>query len=194
MRFFPQDADRFSKLAAGFQSLVLAFGLIIAGVLGVSVLHSWERARAELEEIKRRLHHTELDLTVDARQEVAVSGRYIGIQVTVANKGNNAVRLRFDQKPPIRVSQVLYDSERDGPPNSFGPEIDAQLYADFQPDTIVLDKDMLPTEIYRFNAMLHVRGPGVYFVLFETAVDLLDLRGVGRSKGRWLSSTYVIVR
>src|ERR1019366_9741420 len=89
MRFFPQDADRFSKLAAGFQSLVLAFGLIIAGVLGVSVLHSWERARAELEEIKRRLHHTELDLTVDARQEVAVSGRYIGIQVTVANKGNN---------------------------------------------------------------------------------------------------------
>jgi len=196
MRLLPQNADEFQKITAAFQSLVLAVGLIITGVWGGSAFYNSERAKAELEQIQKTIHRTGLDVTVDAKQEALdpESGRYLGIKVTVENKGNNAVRLGFDQKPPLRVSRVRFDLDHDGPPTSFGPQIGAQVYADLQPDNVVLDKDLLPSEIYQYSTLVHVREPGVYFVLFEAAVGVLEPRGISQAKGQWLASTYTIVQ
>jgi hypothetical protein len=68
----PQDADRFQKVASGFQSVIVALGLILGGLYAASTflaLRSLERSKAELQDLERKLHHTELDLRVDATQE-----------------------------------------------------------------------------------------------------------------------------
>jgi hypothetical protein len=195
----PQDADRFQKVAAGFQSVVVAFGLILGGLYAASTfvaLRSLERSKAELQDLERKLHHTELDLRVDATQEsdVEQAGHYIRITVSVENKGNNAVKLMFADKPPIRAALVSFATDIDGPAKAFGPEIQARFFAGPSADEILLEQDILPTENYRYNALLRVREPGIYFVVFEALVSMIDAVGTVHSGERWLASTYVTVR
>jgi hypothetical protein len=197
-RLTPKDPDRFQKTTAGFQSLTLAIGLVVAGVYTGTTFWALglrERARAELEDLNRRLQHTVLDLRVEGKQETAANenAKYLHIIVHAENKGNKAIVLDLTPTPPLTVARLAFGDE--GGPQAFGPPIHASFFIAPQLDRTIQHQVIQPTETYEYNAIVRLREAGVYLIVFDALVT---------SRGReeqadapishWVASTYAVVR
>ena len=107
-----RDPDRFQKIAAGIQSLLVSIALLVGGGWTLYAFTSQlqiENSRAQLAKLKRELSESprlELDLTVSSLSVSRSSKhRYFECRLTVKNVGTKSTVMKFSEKS-IVLSQV----------------------------------------------------------------------------------------
>ncbi|MFZ3018462.1 MAG: hypothetical protein WA056_08415 [Gallionella sp.] len=106
------DPDRFQKISAGIQSLLVSIALLIGGGWTLYVFNSQlqvENARAQLNKLKRELEESprlELDISVHPMSPNKRAGsRYFDCRLLAKNVGTKSTILRFADKA-IRLHRV----------------------------------------------------------------------------------------
>jgi hypothetical protein len=113
----PIDADRFKKLAAGWQSIVFAVGLPLGGIWTFYAFNSQlqvQNAHAQLQVLERQLaSRPRVGVHVSATQlEPTKEYRYpILGTVEIRNTGSKDYQIELSKVPPISVYAVSFDGE-----------------------------------------------------------------------------------
>src|SRR5258708_7126760 len=111
------DPDRFQKVAAGIQSLLISAALLIGGAWTLYVFNSQlqiENSRAQLTKLNRELEaysRLELEIVVQPMTSTkAATSRYFECRLVVRNVGARSTSLAFDDKP-VRLYRVDIDNQ-----------------------------------------------------------------------------------
>jgi hypothetical protein len=108
------DPDRFAKIAAGLQSLVIAGAFVVGGIWTLYSFNSQlqvENARGQLQKVQRELAQepkVELSATITQVKVLGAKRLHLIGQITVQNVGNAITALNLEDRP-IKIYRVSID-------------------------------------------------------------------------------------
>ncbi len=108
------DPDRFAKIAAGLQSLVIAGAFVVGGIWTLYSFNSQlqvENARGQLQKVQRELAQepkVELSATITQVKVLGEKRLHLIGQITVQNVGNAITALNLEDRP-IKIFRVNID-------------------------------------------------------------------------------------
>jgi hypothetical protein len=108
------DPDRFAKIAAGLQSLVIAGAFVVGGIWTLYSFNSQlqvENARGQLQKVQRELaQEPKVELSASVTQVKLTGEKRLHLigQITVQNVGNAITALNLEDKP-IKIFRVNVD-------------------------------------------------------------------------------------
>jgi hypothetical protein len=105
------DPERFAKIAAGVQSLVIAGAFVVGGIWTLYSFNSQlqvENARGQLQKVQRELsQEPKVELSASVTQVKVLGAKRLHLigQITVQNVGNAITALNLEDKP-IKIYRV----------------------------------------------------------------------------------------
>ncbi len=150
------------------QNIVFLIAAITAGAWGIFVYQVFDergRARAELEEINRRINiKAVVEVRIDASQEKVPGSedRFINAIVTVTNKGNRNAYVAFDEDP-LTITYVNSDGTLDMKAS--------RKYRPLWSKRRMLGLVVRVRETQRLAFFVKVDNPGVYLLEFDIKAD-----------------------
>ena len=189
---------KFSNVAAGVQSMIVSFGLVLGGawtILTFNSLGTLKKERAELEKIQRELRESAvLKINVNASVNKVCSSKnvYIEMLAEIENLGNKITTLEFN-RPPFTVSKLIEKGDQlfDTGEVIHVPILDAVM----QTTGVCL----YPNDKAEYVSMCELEESGAYLVQFSAEVheeDIAYASGQGAKLDEhniWIGSKIVCV-
>ena len=202
--WFTNDV-KFHNYASGFQSLAVAFGVLIGGVWTFFVFNATlhvQNAKAQLEKINRELQEqAKLEVTVDVEHIEKNEGLwYVVGEVQIANRGNRGTYLQVTDRTltlsraklsPLQGTVLLEETRPIlmyiAPPVEEG-KMGMALGRHFS----------LPGRTVRYPFAVPVANVGLYLIQFQATVAEEDLVGLPQVRGdtrpaAWIAGKYLWV-
>jgi hypothetical protein len=159
--------ERFQKVSAGIQSLVVAIAVIIGGIWTYHTfgaeLHV-ENAQAQLDQFQRALArepHLVLEIDVDPPSHIGTR-RFILGRLKLTNSGTGAITVRVGSGA-IRLSEVALGVL----PVQFTELVGTSLYYEPKNELVAFSVD--PNSEKSAAFAFEVKNPGVYFLSFSSS-------------------------
>ena len=166
--FTIRDPDKFQKIAAGFQSWILAIAVLVGGGWTLFTFNSLlqiENSQAQLIKLTREIEETRrpelnLDVTPLATQD-STKRHFFEARIQLKNVGNKSTVLEFT-KPPITIYRVRFSL--DGQPMlSRMRSLNIPINESSGLRCWIADSGTLK----HLNVVFYVDEAGIYLVRFE---------------------------
>jgi hypothetical protein len=176
-----RDPERFSKIWAGVQSIVLSSAVVVGGIWSLYTFISLNligKARADLErsqEETKQLHDRQpvLITTMSFVQERAAFGGYdVAISVLIENKGSRNTQIGWTKATPLAIVAANGDSNKHFVSSSVITAKPLSLGSQ-PPDQY----QILSGGSARLPFLVHVPRPALYYVEFQAEVRVADVSG-----------------
>jgi hypothetical protein len=184
--------------SARLRDYITAIAVLITGCWALyhfRVVEERLKADLEIQHLRMQVGRRGLQLKLEAHQQPSVGNRQhlIQIVVTIENKGEIPLLLRFADNSSLSVSLVNFD-DADGLIGLGTPEHPRIVVGPHADDTLVRDV-IHPTETARYTAIAAVPNSGVYLATFDAAVQAAEQSETrGGESNNWLVSDYVWVQ
>ncbi|SEF13984.1 hypothetical protein SAMN02787142_8156 [Burkholderia sp. WP9] len=191
MAKLPGDAERFSKLAAGFQSIILSIAVVVGGAWTIYTF--WSLNQAQLAQLQAQLQKLDfeqrqavrpvlqvaieaslLDATVDDYFSNTLEPKrqlFIQAKVSIANAGNLPTIIDLE-KNSLRVSRI--NSGSNNVPFQTGPRFFDVLGAENKIKNLLL----APANKTELQYLVDVQHPGIHTLEFQIPLDPASYAGM----------------
>jgi len=197
--------ERFSNLASGINSLVLAIAVLVGGIWTIYIFD----AELKVENAEARLQAIQREIDVAANLTISMSGSaiadsknngksFIALEVRVENSGNRSTTLHFDNWP-VRAAKI---SSREGLHFEIGTPVLVPLLMinsegeQWRPG----GKEVSSGSVEFLNFIIPIQEPGIYLLTFEafgSEIDRAEAIGAGfpddQEAASWASNVFVSV-
>jgi hypothetical protein len=196
-----QDHERFSKIASGVQSIIVAAAVLVGGGWALFVFEAELRvdnAQAQLVKLKRELEtRPVLDISIDAKQvdPDALRHRILMVTVVVSNKGTRDVDIDVS-RAPLRATRIILPETGDP---VYGDSVSSAFYATSETDAQKMEKlhTLLARvgDTDRIQGLLNVGTPGLYLIEFVAGMaELPTTTPESKQESTWLAQSFVVAK
>ncbi len=197
------DPDRFAKIAAGLQSLVIAGAFVVGGIWTLYSFNSQlqvENARGQLQKVQRELaQEPKVELSAGVTQVKVLGEKRLHLigQITVQNVGNAITVLNLEDRP-IKIFRVTVDDAGEAR-WTLVHQLNSLVDADTSVGSLISQAGSKTT----INFATSVDKPGLYVLKFqaergkaeqERARQTGAFEKWGNTSASWSCEHYFVVR